>query len=209
MSVLPSRLYVICDAEVCEQAGWPLVDFATACLDGGATLIQVRAKQVAGGRLFDATTTIVERANAAGALVVVNDRVDIARLTGAAGVHVGQTDLRPRAIRQVGGSDLVVGLSTHTPEQYLAAKDEPVDYIAIGPVFATATKSTGHDPVGLDGVARARDVSGMPVVAIGGMTLDRARSVIEAGAASVAVISDLFATGDPASRVKAFLRELE
>jgi thiamine-phosphate pyrophosphorylase len=202
-------LYVVCDADVCARAGWTLVDFAAACIDGGARFLQVRAKDAAGQWLLETTQAVAEQANAARALVIVNDRVDIARLAGAGGVHVGQTDLRPKAVRAIGGADLVVGLSTHTPDQYRAAKLEPVDYVAIGPVFATATKATGHEPVGLAAVSSAAQATGLPVVAIGGITLERARSVIDAGARSVAVISDLLATGDPAGRVRSYLRALE
>jgi thiamine-phosphate pyrophosphorylase len=152
---LPSPLYAICDAEVCDRAGWTLVDFAAACIDGGATFLQVRAKGVSSAWLLDATTAIVRRAQASGALVVVNDRADLARLAGAGGVHVGQTDLSPAAVRVVVGPEMLIGRSTHTPEQYEAAFSEPVDYVAIGPVFATATKATGCDAVGLEGVRGA------------------------------------------------------
>jgi thiamine-phosphate pyrophosphorylase len=199
---------VVCDAETCARAGWSLVDFAAACLDGGATLLQIRAKQAAGQWLLDVTAAVVERARVAAALVIVNDRADIARLAGAGGVHVGQSDLRPEAIRRITGPNTVVGLSTHTADQYRAAKDQRVDYLAIGPVFATATKSTGHEPVGLAGVSSAAASSRLPFVAIGGITLERAPALIEAGARSVAVISDLLATGDPAGRVRAYLRAL-
>jgi thiamine-phosphate pyrophosphorylase len=208
---LPSSLYVICDADVCERAGWTLADFASACLDGGARLLQVRAKHVSARWLLDTTTAIVERAVPFGALVVVNDRADLARLAGAGGVHVGQQDLTPASVRLVVGPDAVVGLSTHTVEQWEAASREPVSYIAVGPVFGTITKSTGYDPVGLGHVRRlaahasARNV---PLVAIGGISLERARAVIEAGAGSVAVIGDLLTTGDPTERVRQFLREL-
>lgn len=212
MIALPSPLYVICDAEVCDRAGWTLVDFAAACIDGGATFLQVRAKGASGAWLLNATTAVVRRAEAAGALIVVNDRADLACLAGAGGVHVGQTDLSPAAVRAVVGPEVVVGRSTHTPGQYEAAFGEPVDYVALGPVFATATKATGCDAVGLEGVrgaaARAQ-ARGLPLVAIGGITLDRARSVRDVGAHSIAIISDLLATGDPAGRVREFLRALE
>ncbi len=212
MQNLPSPLYVICDAEVCDRAGWTLVDFAAACIDGGATFLQVRAKGASGAWLLDATDAIVRRAQSAGALVIVNDRADLARLAGAGGVHVGQADLSPAAVRAVVGTEMLVGQSTHTPEQYEAALGEPVDYVAIGPVFATATKATGCDVVGIEGVraAAARTAPrGLPLVAIGGITLDRARSVRASGAQSIAVISDLLATGDPAGRVQQLLRALD
>jgi thiamine-phosphate pyrophosphorylase len=115
-------------------------------------------------------------------------------------------------VRTVVGPEMLVGRSTHTPVQYEAAFGEPVDYVAIGPVFPTATKATGCDAVGLQGVrdAAARTAArGLPLVAIGGITLDRVRSVREGGAQSIAIISDLLATGDPAGRVREFLRALE
>jgi thiamine-phosphate pyrophosphorylase len=211
LAVNLQRLYVICDASVCERAGWELAEFAFACLDGGARLLQIRAKQLAGNAFLAAAAAIAERAAQASGLVIVNDRPDIARLSGAAGVHVGQEDLSPAQVRSVMGDEAIVGLSTHTPRQIAAALDEPISYFAIGPVFGTGTKETGYDGVGLDAVRQAAAKGALrrlPVVAIGGITLDRAPSVVEAGADSVAVISDLLATGDPAARVRAYLARL-
>ena len=211
LPTLPSRLYAVCDAEVCAKAGWTLPDFAAACMDGGATLLQVRAKQMPSGALLDATERIMRRAAAAQATVIVNDRADIARLAGAHGVHVGQDDLTPTAVRQVMGAYALVGLSTHTAEQLAAATPEPVQYVAIGPVFGTATKDTGYMPVGLPAVREAADAArtaDMPVVAIGGITLDLAPDVLEAGASAVAVITDILVGNDPATRVRAFLERL-
>jgi thiamine-phosphate pyrophosphorylase len=207
---LPSQLYVICDADVCERTGWSLADFASACLDGGARFLQVRAKQMTGRDFLDATTAIVGRAAESGALIVVNDRADIARLAGAGGVHVGQEDLSPAAVRMVAGS-VVIGLSTHTPAQIEAAVRQPISYVAVGPVFGTATKATGHKPIGVDRVreAAARTAEhDLPLVAIGGITLDRAPALIEAGAQAVAVISDLLVTRDPSTRIREFLDAL-
>lgn len=209
--MLPSLLYVICDADVCARAGWTLTDFAAACLDGGARFLQVRAKQAPAGWLLDTSADIVKRAASHQALVILNDRTDLARLSGAGGVHVGQEDLDPRSVRAIVGRDAVVGLSTHTAEQCAAAVVQPVSYVAIGPVFGTTTKATGYEAVGLAAVecAAAKTAShGLPLVAIGGITLDRARSAIESGAQSVSVITDLLATGDPAGRVREFLRVL-
>ena len=213
MPSLPSRLYVICDADVCGRAGWTLVDFASACLDGGARFLQVRAKRASARALLDATVAIVARAQAAGVVVVVNDRPDIARVAGAGGVHVGQDDLAPALVRVVAGADLMVGRSTHTMDQLASALAEPIDYLAVGPVFSTRTKATGYEAVGLAHVERAaaqaaRAPGDVPVVAIGGITLERAPDVLRAGAASVAVVSDLLATGDPAARVAQFLAAL-
>jgi thiamine-phosphate pyrophosphorylase len=204
-----SPLYVICDADACRHAGWTMTDFASACLDGGARLLQIRAKHDPSGRLLDEARAIVARA--ASAQVIVNDRVDIASLSDAAGVHVGQDDLSPVEARRILGPDKIVGWSTHTPDQLDAALAEPISYVAIGPVFATSSKSTGYEPLGLAPVreaARRASVRSLPLVAIGGITLDRAEPVLAEGAQSVAVISDLLVTNDPAGRVRAYLRRL-
>ena len=211
---LLSRLYVVCDADVCARAGWPLVDFAAACIDGGATLLQVRAKTMSSGAMLEATEAIVARARSANALVIVNDRADVARTAGAGGVHVGQEDLTPGQVRVVVGNEMAVGLSTHTIEQLERAfEEEAISYAAVGPIFGTDTKATGYDAVGLGhlqrAVKRAADLPRtLPIVAIGGITLERAPGVIAAGAASAAVISDLLTTGNPAARVGQFLAAL-
>jgi thiamine-phosphate pyrophosphorylase len=147
------------------------------------------------------------RVRAAGGIFIVNDRPDLARMAGASGVHVGQDDLSPADARAIVGRDAIVGISTHTDEQIGQVLQLPVDYVAIGPVFATRTKGATADlPVGLAGVtraaARARD-GAVPLVAIGGIGLSTARDVLSAGATSVAVISDLL-DGDPAARVRAW-----
>lgn len=186
--------------------GWSIPTLAAAFLDGGARFLQLRAKSLPGAALLDAATAVVRLAHAQNAIVIVNDRADIARLSGADGVHVGQTDLSPAAVRRVLGSG-IVGRSTHTIAELEIAAREPVDYVAVGPVFGTSTKVTGHDAVGLEMVRRAA-AGGRPVVAIGGITLDNALSVIAAGARSVAVISDLMTGGDPAARVRAYVERL-
>jgi thiamine-phosphate pyrophosphorylase len=164
------------------------------------------------GAAFLATASaIVQLAHHHHAIVVINDRADIARLAGADGVHVGQEDLAPAAVRALIGDSSIVGLSTHTTEQVDRAVREPVSYVAVGPVFGTSTKATGYEPIGLERVreaARRARARGLPLVAIGGITLENASSVLDAGAASVAVISDLLATGDPEARVRAFLKAL-
>jgi thiamine-phosphate pyrophosphorylase len=201
-------LYVVCDGDVCAARGWHVADYASACFDGGAELLQLRLKTASSGAFLDTARAVVERARPAQATVIVNDRADLARFAGAAGVHVGQDDLTPDAVRAMLGPDAIVGVSTHTVPQIDAALALPVSYIAVGPIFGTATKTTGYDAVGLalvrEAAARARERR-IPVVAIGGITLDNAVSVLEAGADSVAVISDLFSTNDPAGRTRAFV----
>ena len=204
-------LYAILDADVAAAAGWTLPDLASAYLNGGAMVLQVRAKRAASGWLLDTAAALVERAHTGGALVIVNDRADIARHAGADGVHVGQDDLTPSAIRAIVGDTALVGFSTPTPEQVAAAVREPISYLAIGPVFGTTTKTTGYEAVGLERVREAADRAaerGLRLVAIGGITLETAAAVIEAGATSVAVISDLLATRDPEARVRSYVQQL-
>ena len=172
-------------------------------------MVQIRAKNLASGPLFDLCNSIVALAVSSNAMVIVNDRADLARMSGATGVHVGQDDLPPVHARRLVGSEAVIGLSTHTVPQVQAALREPITYIAVGPVFGTSTKDTGYDNVGLEFVsAAARQSGGVPVVAIGGITLANARSVIDAGATAVAVIGDLLTTSDPRGRAEAFVRAL-
>jgi len=130
-------------------------------------------------------------------------------MAGSAGAHVGQDDLPPRQARSVLGPDAILGVSTHSVAQIDGAVQEPVSYIAVGPVFGTGSNENEYDPVGLDLVREAARRAGrLPVVAIGGITLDTAGPVLAAGATAVAIISDLLATGDPRSRVAAYLRAL-
>jgi thiamine-phosphate pyrophosphorylase len=199
------------DAGAADAAGWRILDLAAAYLRGGATFLQLRAKNMSGDALLATASAMVQLARRHHARVIINDRADIARLTGADGVHVGQDDLTPAAVRAVAGDVSIVGLSTHTLEQVDRAVREPVSYVAIGPVFGTVTKVTGYEKVGLEMVreaARRAAAHGLPLVAIGGITLDTAASVLDAGAASVAVIGDLLATGDPEARVGAFIERL-
>jgi thiamine-phosphate pyrophosphorylase len=196
------------DADAASRAGWPLVDLAGAYLRGGARFLQVRAKALGSGALLEVAAAIVALAREVGATVVVNDRADVAKLAGADGVHIGQEDLSPAAVRSLLGPSAIIGRSTHTASQLDNAAREPVDYVAIGPVFTTSTKTTGYDPVGLSMVRLAAGI-GRPVVAIGGVTIASAASAIEAGATAVAVIGDLLATGDPETRVREYIARLE
>ena len=203
------RFHAILDTGAAQAAGWALPDLARAFLDGGALCIQIRAKALASGPLLDLCDAIVRLAEPYRARIIVHDRADIAAMSGAAGVHVGQEDLHPKAARAIVGPDAIVGVSTHTTDQVAAATDEPVSYIAIGPVFGTTTKATGYRALGLDLVtAAARQARGRPVVAIGGITLETAPAVLAAGADAVAIISDLLATSDPAERVRRIVMAL-
>jgi thiamine-phosphate pyrophosphorylase len=203
-------LHAIVDVDASVRAGHDPLAVARAFLDGGARFLQVRAKRLASAPFLSLCDAVVAAARPFDAQVIVNDRVDLARMSGAAGVHVGQDDLPAREARAQLGPAAIIGLSTHSLAQIDAASDQPVSYIAVGPVFGTDTKDTGYEAVGLDLVraARARVPAAMPLVAIGGITLERARSVIDAGASQVAVIGDLLVTGDPRGRAAAYCQRL-
>jgi thiamine-phosphate pyrophosphorylase len=201
-----SPIYPIVDVDVCRMRGVDARDTAAAFINGGATILQVRQKSGGTADFLD----IVRHAVAVSggrASVIVNDRADLAAIAGAAGVHVGQHDLPLEAVLAIAGAANVCGISTHTREQVDEAVAGPAAYIAVGPIFRTGTKVTGYDARGLDLVRYAAG-RGKPVVAIGGITLDRAPEVISAGADSVAVISDLLSEGDPAARVARYLDAL-
>ena len=207
---LPSRLYAIVDADVARRAGWHVPDLADAYLQAGVRFLQVRAKDAAARDVLAWTEAIARRAGEA--WVIVNDRVDIAIVAGTRHVHLGQDDLPVVEARALAGPDAVIGLSTHTPDQIDEACRLPLDYVAVGPVFGTNTKVTGYAPVGPSLVTEARRRTdahgGRQLVAIGGITLDRAAEVIAAGADAIVVISDLLAGGPPGARARAFLQEL-
>jgi thiamine-phosphate pyrophosphorylase len=196
------RFYPILDVDLCRERGLEPLAILDAFLAGGASFLQLRDKTPSTAGRLRLAEAVVSRAHAAGARVIVNDRADIARLSGADGVHVGQDDLTVEEARQIVGPDAIVGLSTHDEAQIEAAARTSATYIAVGPIYGTATKDTGYSARGLDLVRRAaRD--GRPVVAIGGITLERAPEVLAAGASSVAVISDLL-RDDPARMVRLF-----
>ena len=204
-----SRLYAIVDATVAAQAGWTPTDLARAYLDGGARLLQLRAPGVDSATQLGWCGEIVRLAAPVGGRLIVNDRCDLALMAAAGGVHLGQDDLPADEARALLGPAAVIGLSTHNASQVDAAVRQPVSYLAIGPVYETRTKNTGCAAVGLGAVGRtARAAGGRPVVAIGGITLATAPAVIGAGAASVAVISDLLTGGAPTRRVQSYLEVL-
>lgn len=196
--------------DAAAAAGWAPLALAARFFDGGATVVQLRAKHLASGPLLELSEALVALGWPYGAQVIVNDRVDVCVLSKAAGAHVGQDDLAPADARAQLGPGAILGVSTHDAAQFARAMQAPVTYIAVGPIFGTRTKDTGYDAVGLDLVRAARRLApAVPIVAIGGITLETAPSVLEAGATAVAVIGDLLGSGDPASRIRAYLQTLE
>jgi thiamine-phosphate pyrophosphorylase len=202
MKPLP-RLYAIADASFGDP-----IQIAANLFEGGVRLIQVRNK-TAGARelLFQVERILLSAPR--DAEIIVNDRVDVALIAKAAGVHLGQTDLHPSEARGILGSNQIVGYSTHNMEQALHAEKLPVDYVAVGPVFATSSKVNPDPVVGVDQLTAICKAIRKPVVAIGGIKLENASEVLNAGAASIAVIRDILDTPDVASRVHNWIEVLK
>jgi thiamine-phosphate pyrophosphorylase len=169
----------------------PAVPAAEALLEAGARILQFRHKSFFSRKAFEEARRISELCRTAGALFVVNDRADIAKLLDAA-LHLGQDDLAPADARRILPAPNIIGFSTHNEQQLRAGDREPVDYLAIGPIFATKSKQNPDPMVGLDRLRAWRSLTRKPLVAIGGITRESAPQVFEAGADSVAVIGDLF-----------------
>jgi thiamine-phosphate pyrophosphorylase len=201
------RLYAILDVTLCRQRALEPLAVLDAFLFGGARLIQLRDKSTASSDRLALADLAVARVREAGGQLIINDRVDVAAMSGADGVHVGQEDLSVADARALLGPAAIVGVSTHDAAQIDAAARTAATYLAVGPIYGTSTKETGYSARGLDLVRRAA-ATGRPVVAIGGITLERAPEVIAAGAAAVAVISDLLRE-DPSAMVRRFRHRLD
>jgi thiamine-phosphate pyrophosphorylase len=183
--------YPILDTETAARRRIDPVDAAAQILEAGAGLLQLRHKEFFSREVFQQAREVAALCRGAGALFVINDRADVAKLLDAS-LHLGQDDLPPADARRVLGEGAFIGFSTHNETQLLAASGEPVEYLAIGPIFGTSSKMNPDPAVGLGELRRLRGLTARPLVAIGGITRANARSVLEAGADSVAVIGDLF-----------------
>jgi thiamine-phosphate pyrophosphorylase len=186
-----NSFYPILDTETAARRGMDPVDAAARILEAGAGLLQLRHKGFFSRELFEQAREIAGLCRGAGALFVINDRADVGKLLDAA-LHLGQDDLPPADARLVLGDGALIGFSTHNEAQLIAAAAEPVEYLAIGPIFGTVSKVNPDPVVGLEELRRLRRLTARHLVAIGGITRANARSVLEAGADSVAVIGDLF-----------------
>lgn len=185
------KLYPILDTAALAARGLGVVEAARVLLDGGVRLLQLRHKEQYTRQMFETAQAVAALSKGAGAVLVIDDRVDIAGMLGV-GVHLGQQDLPVEEARRLLGPAAVVGFSTHNPEQLRAAAGLPADYVALGPLFPTASKEKPDPVVGLDGLRRLRPLSPLPLVAIGGITRGTARLALDAGADSLAVIGDLY-----------------
>jgi thiamine-phosphate pyrophosphorylase len=206
---LPS-VYPILDTAAVSRTGLTVLEAVEAFLGGGAEILQFRHKDFWSREIFALAEQVACRCADAGVPFIVNDRADYAAMLGA-GLHVGQDDLSPVDARRVIGGEAPLGFSTHNPDQMRAAQAEPVDYVAFGPVFATASKEKPDATVGLGGLALVRAITPKPLVAIGGITLENAAACWSAGADSVAVIGGLLhgrcTVAEVRDRMAAFVRE--
>ena len=198
------RLYAILDMS-CFASCENLLNTAETLSGAGVNLLQYRNKSGSAREMLDQARELRRRLPNSVKLIM-NDRADLALAAGFDGVHVGQDDLSPEAARRVVGETWWLGISTHNPEQVKEADRTSANYIAIGPVFATSSKAKPDPVIGLDGVRQARVLTRKPLVAIGGINRANCKSVIEAGADSVAVISDL--VREPEKSAREFLRIL-
>jgi thiamine-phosphate pyrophosphorylase len=210
MNLVLPPLYAIIDAALLKTSE---LSFAEMMAESGVELLQYRNKRATSRELFEASQSIsarlsrLARPGAYEPRFIVNDRADIALLVNAQGVHVGQQDLGVEEARGIVGPDRWVGVSTHSLEQLDAADKTSADYIAFGPIFPTSSKENPDPVVGLDLLRQARQRTRKPLVAIGGITLERAADTFRAGADSLAVARDLIASENPAARARLFLRE--
>jgi len=202
MPLLLPRLYPITDTLISGLSHAKQVERLAA---GGASFIQLREKRASPREFYEAALEALSVARRLSVRIIINDRVDIAMAVGADGVHLGQTDIPPEKARKLLGEKRIIGFSTHTLKQALEADSMPVDYIAIGPVFQTPSKENPDEIVGLEMNSEVRRNIAKPLVAIGGITMQSARAAIDAGADSVAVISDLLSTPDVSARTRSFV----
>ena len=202
--MLVPRLYPILDAD-CFPDDNAMFAAAEELASVGCTLMQYRNKSRNARQMLDHARELKRRVGGRVKLIM-NDRADLCLAADFDGVHVGQDDLSADSVRRIIGPNRWLGVSTHNPEQLAEADKTSADYLAIGPVFATSSKANPDPIVGLEGLRRARELTRKPLVAIGGITRENARSVIDAGADSVAVISDLLR--DPRKSSEEFLRVL-
>ena len=190
MSFELPRFYPILDTSALSKRGLDVMAVARELADAQVDIVQFRHKGEFDREAFDLAERVGRIIREAGALYFINDRADVALMLDADGVHIGQDDLPPAAVRRVVGQRLLVGYSTHNEEQLRAADREQVDYIALGPIFGTASKENPDPSVGLENLKRLSGIARKPLVAIGGISRESAPGVLEAGADSAAVISD-------------------
>lgn len=199
------RLYVLITESLCRG---PWRETASAVIDGGADCLQLREKGLSDGELFDRAVALGELCHRAGALCIINDRADVAAATGADGVHVGQDDLSVSAARRIVGPDKIVGVSTHSVEQARAVVDSCPDYVAVGPMYDTPTKPQEH-LAGPETLAGVRQITALPLVAIGGISADNLDPILATGCRCVCVCSSAITQEDPTAAARRIRQQLD
>jgi thiamine-phosphate pyrophosphorylase len=203
----PSRLYTIADS--LGRPELSLLELTKKLCAGGARLLQLRVKDLPIREFLAIAREARTICRQTGCLLIINDRADIALAVNADGVHVGQEDLPLPAARKVLGPGKLIGVSTHDPAQAVAAERGGADYIGFGPLFGTNTKATGYSARGIDQLREIRALVGLPIVAIGGITAERASSALAAGANAVAMISDVVLASDVTAKVREVLEAVK
>jgi thiamine-phosphate pyrophosphorylase len=192
-----TRLYPLTDRRL---SGLSHAEQVSQLSEGGASIVQLREKFLSPLEFYSEAAAALRIARTCGIKIIINDRVDVALALNADGVHLGQDDMPPEAARRTLGPDAIIGFSTHNLEQVRLAAEMPVDYVAIGPIFATLTKEASDAPVGLEGLRLARHALGkLPLVAIGGITFENSLDVLTAGGDAIALIRDIWLPAGQAS----------
>lgn len=199
-------LYLVLDPDLC--AGIGMVETARLAVAGGATMVQLRDKHGGTARMIETGKILKEALRGTGALLVVNDDVAAAIEIGADALHIGQDDMDAATARAMIGPDMILGLSVETEELALAADPSLVDYVGVGPVFATPTKADHKQPIGFDGLARLVKAARVPCVAIGGLKAEHAGAVLAAGAEGLAVVSAICGTADPEAATRQIAEQI-
>jgi thiamine-phosphate pyrophosphorylase len=204
---LDPTLYLVTDPQ--PGGGRALLEIVAAAVQGGVTLVQLRDKRADGRALLEQARALKALLDPLGVPLLINDRIDIALAAGAAGCHVGQTDLPVEAARALLGPDAILGTSLDAVEQARAADPEHLDYVAYGPFAATATKGDAGAPIGAAGLAAVRALTGLPLVAIGGVGEANLGEAIAAGADGIAVVSAIMAAADPTAASRRLREAIE
>nr|WP_298411052.1 thiamine phosphate synthase [uncultured Halomonas sp.] len=198
-------VYLITDPAMCAERG--LVETMMAAVRGGVTMVQLRDKHASNAELIEQAKALKEALTGSGVPLIINDRLEVALAAGADGLHIGQTDGDAAAARKALGTDAILGLSINTHEQLAKADTSLLDYVGLGPVFATSTKSDHEAPLGFEGLAALASASALPSVAIGGLQAQHVGPVREAGAQGLAIISAICAAPDPQAAAERFTRQ--
>lgn len=201
-------LYLVAGTPVAGARG--LAETVREAVAGGVTMVQIRDPRAATRQLVEETYALKQMLRPLNVALIVNDRVDVVLAAGADGVHLGQDDMTPSDARRILGADFIIGLSVGSPQEFAASRDHlpAVDYLGVGPVAATSTKADAGGAIGVDGVARLRALTPLPIVGIGGLSAGKVAPVIRAGAQGVAVVSAICGADDPAEAARALRAEM-